>query len=186
MPNYLCADCNSPIRINQKKCKNCWAELKWEKTFQSISASQYENIRKYQVVPWIMAFSFIILPIFFAILASIIWGWDLITIGVILSLPISVAWLVLVIRNMKRLKAYEKAHEEEFIKKQEKWFKPIGDNHVKCPKCGSKSIYVDKKGYDTSSWCCGFLMCGPLGFLLWQVNANKIRKTCLNCNHSWE
>ena len=29
MPNYLCDDCNAPVRLNQEKCKACWAELNW-------------------------------------------------------------------------------------------------------------------------------------------------------------
>lgn len=56
---------------------------------------------------------------------------------------------------------------------------------VKCPKCGSTQIHVDKKGYSASKGCCAALACGPLGFLFGQSGANKIRKTCLNCNNSW-
>jgi len=58
-------------------------------------------------------------------------------------------------------------------------------NQVRCPKCGSTSIHVDKKGYSAGKGCCGFAVCGPLGFLFGQAGANKLRKTCLNCNNSW-
>lgn len=63
---------------------------------------------------------------------------------------------------------------------KEKW-----NDQVNCPQCGSTNIYIGKKGYNSNSWCCGYILCGPLWFLLWQSNANKIIKTCVNCNHSW-
>jgi len=56
---------------------------------------------------------------------------------------------------------------------------------IRCPKCGSTSIHVDKKGYSAGKGCCGYAACGPLGFLFGQAGANKIRKTCLHCNNSW-
>lgn len=59
------------------------------------------------------------------------------------------------------------------------------DDKLRCPKCGSTQIHVDKKGYSAGGGCCGALLIGPLGLLCGQVGANKIKKTCLKCNHSW-
>jgi len=59
------------------------------------------------------------------------------------------------------------------------------EDKITCPKCGSTQIHIDKKGYSSAKGCCGFLACGPLGFLFGQSGANKLRKTCLKCNNSW-
>jgi len=59
------------------------------------------------------------------------------------------------------------------------------DDKIRCPKCGSTNIHIDKKGYSTGKGCCGALLIGPLGLLCGQTGANKIRKTCLICDHSW-
>lgn len=52
---------------------------------------------------------------------------------------------------------------------------------LSCPKCGSKNIHIEKKGFDANSACCGALLVGPLGLLCGQSNANKLEKTCLSC-----
>ena len=62
---------------------------------------------------------------------------------------------------------------------------PRDEDRLKCPKCGSTQIHIDKKGYSGGKGCCGFLACGPLGFLLGTRGANQIQKHCLKCNHSW-
>ncbi|HPR29246.1 MAG: hypothetical protein H6548_02745 [Chitinophagales bacterium] len=59
------------------------------------------------------------------------------------------------------------------------------EDRIVCPKCGSTQIHIDKKGYSAAKGCCGFIACGPLGFLFGQSGANKIEKTCLNCNNKW-
>lgn len=56
------------------------------------------------------------------------------------------------------------------------------DNSLSCPKCDSKNIHTDKKGYSAGKGCCGALLVGPLGLLCGQKGANKIENTCLNCN----
>lgn len=61
----------------------------------------------------------------------------------------------------------------------------FNEDRITCPRCGSAQIHIDKKGYSGSKGCCGFLACGPLGFLFGQSGANKLRKTCLKCNNSW-
>lgn len=59
-------------------------------------------------------------------------------------------------------------------------------NKISCPSCKSTNVHVDKRGYDAGEGCCGYLMCGPLGFLYGQKEANKIIQTCLSCGHKWE
>jgi len=62
---------------------------------------------------------------------------------------------------------------------------PTTKNGLVCPKCKSTNIHVDKKGFDGQKACCGFLTCGPLGFLCGTDGSNKLVKTCLNCNKTW-
>jgi tellurium resistance protein TerD len=50
-----------------------------------------------------------------------------------------------------------------------------------CPKCGSKDIHIDKRGFDAGGACCGAVLLGPLGLLCGQSGANKLEKTCLSC-----
>jgi len=51
-----------------------------------------------------------------------------------------------------------------------------------CPKCGSKNIHIEKRGFDAGGACCGALLVGPFGLLCGQSGANKLEKTCLSCN----
>ena len=59
------------------------------------------------------------------------------------------------------------------------------DSKLRCPKCGSTQIHVDKAGHSAGKGCCAAALLGPLGLYCGQMGANKIRKTCLKCNHSW-
>ena len=59
------------------------------------------------------------------------------------------------------------------------------EEKVKCPHCGSEQIQVVKKGYNTTKGCCGYAICGPLGFLFGQHNAGVIEKVCIKCGHKW-
>jgi len=55
-----------------------------------------------------------------------------------------------------------------------------------CPKCGSTSIHVDKKGFSAGKTCLGFVTgFGCLAPLCGFCGANKLRATCLKCGHSW-
>ena len=59
------------------------------------------------------------------------------------------------------------------------------DKTVRCPKCGSEQIQVVKKGYNSTKGCCGYALCGPLGFLFGQHKANEVERFCIKCAHKW-
>jgi len=61
----------------------------------------------------------------------------------------------------------------------------FSNNPARCPRCGSTSIYVGTKGYRPGKGCCGYIIFGPLGLLCGLFGANRLRKTCVNCNHVW-
>lgn len=59
------------------------------------------------------------------------------------------------------------------------------DTIPKCPKCGSKSISADKKGFSTGKAAAGAILVGPIGLAAGGIGANKVQITCLNCGHHW-
>ncbi len=59
------------------------------------------------------------------------------------------------------------------------------EDKIKCPKCGSTQIHVDKKGFSGGKACCGALLAGPLGLLCGTHKSNKIEITCLKCKHKF-
>ncbi len=56
---------------------------------------------------------------------------------------------------------------------------------IKCPKCGSTQIYVDKKGFSGKKACCGALLAGPFGLLCGTHKSNKVVITCLKCKNKF-
>ena len=62
----------------------------------------------------------------------------------------------------------------------------IRDERIKCPKCGSTEIMVQKEGFDAKSACCGAFLVGPFGLLCGAKEANKLNRHCLKCAHKWE
>lgn len=59
------------------------------------------------------------------------------------------------------------------------------DERVKCPKCGSTEVTIQKEGFDAGSACCGAFLVGPFGLLCGAKEANKLNRHCLNCAHKW-
>ena len=60
-----------------------------------------------------------------------------------------------------------------------------------CPSCGSTNVFVHKKGYSAGKGCLGFILLLPftifalIGVLFGATGANKIKKTCMNCNKNF-
>jgi hypothetical protein len=56
-----------------------------------------------------------------------------------------------------------------------------------CPKCGSKNIYIDKKGFSTGKAIAGGLLTGNIfvAAAAGGIGANKIVLTCLDCGHKF-
>ncbi len=56
---------------------------------------------------------------------------------------------------------------------------------IRCPKCKSTYISVNKKGFGFGKALTGGILFGGLGLLGGFYNSNKIKITCLKCGHSW-
>lgn len=55
-----------------------------------------------------------------------------------------------------------------------------------CPKCGSTSLSANKKGFGIGKAVIGAGLIGnPIGLVAGNLNAKKIRVTCLNCGHQF-
>ena len=56
---------------------------------------------------------------------------------------------------------------------------------IKCPKCNSKDLYADKKGFSGRKAVFGGLLTGGIGLLAGTLGSNKIFITCLNCGNKF-
>lgn len=54
-----------------------------------------------------------------------------------------------------------------------------------CPKCGSTDVHMEKRGYSIKKGLVGGFLLGPIGLLAGAHKRNKLRYTCLSCNHQW-
>ena len=55
-----------------------------------------------------------------------------------------------------------------------------------CPKCHSKRIYIEQKGYSLKKGILGALIVGPIGSLFGLHHASKHRYQCLDCGYKWK
>ena len=55
-----------------------------------------------------------------------------------------------------------------------------------CPKCGSTSLTANKKGFGIGKAVIGAYIAGPIGLVAGNINAKKVRVTCLNCGHQFK
>ncbi|MEK6558888.1 MAG: hypothetical protein AABZ43_01980 [Planctomycetota bacterium] len=64
------------------------------------------------------------------------------------------------------------------------------EDEIKCPKCRSTQITVNKKGFGLVKAATGGILLGPLlgpvGLLGGLIGSNKIVITCLKCGHTWK
>jgi RNase P subunit RPR2 len=56
---------------------------------------------------------------------------------------------------------------------------------VYCPKCYSTSLSADKKGFGIGKAVVGAAVAGPIGLIAGNINAKKVRVTCLKCGHQF-
>ena len=68
------------------------------------------------------------------------------------------------------------------------WSEPVyyqPDNQARCPKCGSTSLSVDRKGFGYGKAVAGAVIAGPIGLLAGGIGANKTMVTCMSCGHKY-
>ncbi|MCR0264212.1 hypothetical protein MKC73_09895 [[Clostridium] innocuum] len=79
--------------------------------------------------------------------------------------------------------------------RDEKLLKKINNNTImfedqqniaKCPKCGSPSIYADRKRLSVGRAAIGAVVAGPLGSAVGAVTSKKNICICMKCGHKWK
>ena len=58
-------------------------------------------------------------------------------------------------------------------------------DELRCPKCGSVHIEIDKKGFSGGKAIVGGLLAGPIGIAAGFMGKNKRKRVCLKCGHTW-
>ena len=82
------------------------------------------------------------------------------------------------IENEKQKQA-EKNAEKERITQMDK------DGVPYCPKCKSASLSANKKGFGVGKAVAGAMLTGGLGLMAGNINAKKVRLTCMKCGHQF-
>lgn len=60
-------------------------------------------------------------------------------------------------------------------------------DEIKCPKCASKNVHADKKGFSTGKAVAGTIIGNPvIGAIAGTYGSNKIVLTCLSCGHQFK
>ncbi|MDF2804855.1 MAG: hypothetical protein K0S61_4760 [Anaerocolumna sp.] len=63
----------------------------------------------------------------------------------------------------------------------------LNNNPIRCPKCKSTQIAVNKKGFGAGKAIVGGMIGGVAGGLIGgSMGKNKVIITCLNCGHQWK
>lgn len=101
--------------------------------------------------------------------------------------------------DINDIKEEEKARKKELFDKimasnpqvssnsiQNKSIAKEKDDTVCCPRCGSKSITAQKKGFGLAKGAAGVFVAGAYGVVAAGIGKNKILITCLNCGHRWK
>lgn len=78
-----------------------------------------------------------------------------------------------------RQQALDSKAETERLKQFDK------DGIPYCPKCHSTSISANKKGFGIGKAVIGAAMVGPIGLAGGNINASKVKITCLKCGHQF-
>lgn len=62
----------------------------------------------------------------------------------------------------------------------------VEDDEVRCPKCSSTQLNVQKKGFGVGKAAVGGVLAGPLGLLAGGIGKNKLDLICLKCGHKFK
>ena len=62
---------------------------------------------------------------------------------------------------------------------------PSTERRITCPRCNSRQLTTQKKGFDGGGALAGGFLFGPIGLLTGCIGSGKVRVTCLNCGHNW-
>lgn len=77
-------------------------------------------------------------------------------------------------------------HKEKPLTKHQRIKENKKNGVACCPKCGSTSLSANKKGFGIGKAVIGAaVVSNPIGLVAGNINAKKVRVTCLNCGHDF-
>lgn len=100
--------------------------------------------------------------------------------GIGLKEAVSIMGEIVKSKEMKALIDEEKTAREEAFDLESKEMEGLY-----CPKCHSRDVYMDKKGYSLTKGIVGAVVAGPLGLIAGKHKSNKVRYTCRHCGNQW-
>jgi len=59
------------------------------------------------------------------------------------------------------------------------------DQGIRCPKCSSKDLHTDKKGFSGKKAVAGAILTGGIGLVAGTIGSNSVVITCLKCGHKF-
>lgn len=59
------------------------------------------------------------------------------------------------------------------------------DDLLRCPKCNSTNLHIDKKGFSGGKALAGAVVAGGIGILAGTIGSHDIDVTCLKCGHKF-
>ena len=83
--------------------------------------------------------------------------------------------------NLKMQQESLKVHQQQLLE-QKKQFNSM----AKCPRCGSTSLSGNKKGFGIGKAVVGASTLGPIGLVMGNIGAKKVRVTCLKCGKNFK
>lgn len=90
--------------------------------------------------------------------------------------------------KVSREDAIEKIDENRIklgIKDKENYLKKRNEGILCCPVCLSENISTNKKGFSVGKAVLGASTVGTIGIAAGDIGSNKIKCTCLDCNHKF-
>lgn len=60
------------------------------------------------------------------------------------------------------------------------------DGQIRCPKCHSNQIEIDKQGFSAGKALVGGILTGGIGLVAGFHGKNKRKGKCLHCGHTWD
>ena len=86
----------------------------------------------------------------------------------------------------KKYVDYKQEKEKEYRRTRAKEALDMNKAHIAyCPICHSTSITAQKQGYGVGKAVAGVALTGGIGLLAGGINANKIKRVCLNCGNKF-
>lgn len=83
---------------------------------------------------------------------------------------------------MHAIKVHIAAQAKQFEIEEDR-LKTTGQSY--CPKCHSKNLHIDTKGYSLTKGLLGNFIAGPVGLIIGKHKSNKLRYKCMDCGHVW-